>query len=227
MCDRGIQQLREDEAVELLRNLREEHPQLRRMARREPEDFLRLLEQRTGIVAEVGQVRHHGELVPVYEFRHLTFQEYLAGLALVWGHFPSADRNHRLAERVAPLAGRITTPDEGEAGVIESWREPLRLCLASCDYADDALLAILTPAAGEDAATARTRAVQAALCLADEPNVTEAVAEEVLRAFVAHIDTSDGGDDGESTLDTAARELAGSSWGRFARSPGVRGVPAP
>ncbi|MGH8887002.1 MAG: SIR2 family protein [Egibacteraceae bacterium] len=111
MCDRGVQQLREDEAVGLLRDLREEYPQLRRVARREPEDFLRLLEARTGILTEAGEVRHDGELVPVYEFRHLTFQEYLAGLALVCGHFPGAGRSHSLVERVTAVAGRISVPE--------------------------------------------------------------------------------------------------------------------
>ncbi|MGH8901293.1 MAG: HEAT repeat domain-containing protein [Egibacteraceae bacterium] len=213
MCDRGVQQLRQDEVVGLLHDLRQEYPQLRRVAWREPEDFLRLLERRTGILTESGEVRHDGELVPVYEFRHLTFQEYLAGLALVCGHFPGADRSRRLAERVAPLAARITMPKGGEPAVVASWREPLRLCLAACNDADadPTLLAILTPSAGEDAAcTGRARAVQAARCLADEPNVSETVADEVLRAFVRYIDATDGGDRDATTLDTAARELASS-----------------
>ncbi len=214
MCDRGAQQLREDEAVELLRELREHYPQLRRVRRREPEDFLRLLEHRTGIVKQSGEVRHDGELVPVYEFRHLTFQEYLAGLALVCAHFPGADRDRSLAQRVEPLAARIAVPEAGEAGVAESWREPLRLCLAACHDADDALLAILTPIAGEDAAAARARAVQAARCLADEPNVTEKVADDILRVFVRTIDATDGSELDETVLHTAARELASSDWGR-------------
>ncbi|MGH8898514.1 MAG: NACHT domain-containing protein, partial [Egibacteraceae bacterium] len=213
MCDRGVQQLRFDEAVGLLWEFRESYPQLRSVTRREPEDFLRLLERRTGILTETGEVRHDGQLMPVYEFRHLTFQEYLAGLALVCGHCPGANRHRSLAERVGVAAARISVPEAGEASVAASWREPLRLCLAACNDADadETLLAVLTPAAGEDAAvTDRARAVQAARCLVDEPNVTEPVADQVLRAFVLHIDATDG--ESETTLDTAARELAGSDW---------------
>jgi predicted NACHT family NTPase len=215
MCDRGVQQLRHDEAVGLLNHLWEEFPHLRRVTRREPEDFLRLLERRIGILTETGEVRHHGDLVPVYEFRHLTFQEYLAGLALISGHFPGADRSRSLAERVAPLAARISVPESGEAAVAASWREPLRLCLTACNDADaDAtLLTILTPPDNEDAtATGRARAIMAARCLADEPNVTEPVAHEVLRAFVTHIDAADSTEEGGTNLHTAARELAGSDW---------------
>ena len=57
MCDRGIQQLREDEAIDLLSELRASYEQLRRVRRREPEDFLRLLERRTAIVKQSGEVR--------------------------------------------------------------------------------------------------------------------------------------------------------------------------
>ncbi|MGH8906507.1 MAG: HEAT repeat domain-containing protein, partial [Egibacteraceae bacterium] len=217
MCDRGVQQLRHDQVVGLLGDLRREYPHLWPVARRDPEDFLRLLERRTGIVVESGEVRHDGRLIPVYEFRHLTFQEYLAGLALVCGHIPGR-RDGGLDERVAPLAGRISAPETGEAAVAESWREPLRLCLAACNHddVDGALLAVLLPAEGEDAAaTARARAVQAARCLADEPNVTEGVAESVLQALVRHIGGEDGRDGAGTTLDTAVRELAASDlWAR-------------
>jgi len=60
--------------------------------------------------------------------------------------------------------------------VSESWREALRLLVADCkdDDVDEVLLSILNPLQGEDEAkTGRPRAVLAALCLADEPNVSE------------------------------------------------------
>ena len=90
MCGRGEQQLRRDEVIKLLDQMREEYPQVHAIATTGLE-FLDQLERRTGIVIEAGEVRHRGRPVPVYEFRHLTFQEYLAGLALVDGlGFPAA-----------------------------------------------------------------------------------------------------------------------------------------
>jgi len=151
-------------------------------------------------------------LVPVYEFRHLTFQEYLAGLALVRGHFPGHDKTKRLAERIAPLAG-ITVEKNREFVVSENWREALRLCIASCndDDVDEAIEAILIPLPTEDAEkTTRPRAVLAALCLADEPNVSGETGNEILKIFVKQADGRDGGED--SLIDKAITSLVSSDW---------------
>jgi len=106
MCRRGVQRLREDEILELLDNVRKDYPNIRPLKKHRAEDFLHLLERRTSILVEAGTVRHNGLPVPVFEFRHLTFQEYLAGLALVEGRFPSHNKSLSLAERITPLAGQ-------------------------------------------------------------------------------------------------------------------------
>jgi HEAT repeat protein len=226
MCDRGVQQLNEHEMIELLEQIRQERPENHMVKQNTPGKFLHLLEHRTGILVQVGDVRHNGIPVPVFEFRHLTFQEYLAGLALVQGYFPKRDRSRSLAQNVAPLAGRISEVSSRrlntEPEVTENWREALRLCVASCndDDVDKVLQAILKPLEGEDAeTTARPRAVMAALCLADEPNVSEEVAREVLQEFVRQIGESDGnGPFVATTVDAAAMELAASQWTPMLRS---------
>ncbi len=102
MCRRGVQQLREDEIVSLLERMREEYPNVRPLKKHEPEEFLRLLERRTGILIEAGEVRYKGRPMPVFEFRHLTFQEYLAALALVDGRFPGRDKSKSLVNKSLP-----------------------------------------------------------------------------------------------------------------------------
>ncbi|MGX9726926.1 MAG: NACHT domain-containing protein [Candidatus Electronema sp. VV] len=182
MCKDGIQQIREDQALELLRRMREEYLHIHPLRQHSPEEFLSLLERRTGMMIQSGHSRHNGLEVPVYEFRHLTFQEYLAGIALVQGHYQGRDKNKRLAEVIAPLAGQVGDYRfVGNSMVKENWQEALRLCLAACndDDADAALLAILRPLPGETG-TARGRAIQAALCLIDEPNVFENTKNEVI-----------------------------------------------
>lgn len=220
MCDRGVQQLREDEILELLERMREEYPQIHAVKKHTPEDFLRLLEGRTGILTEVGHVRHHGRPAPVFEFRHLTFQEYLAGLALVAGHFPGRDRSHTLAQNIAPLAGRTGEEvidqriDRKELTVTENWREALRLCVASCndDDVDGALQAVLALMEGEDAETiTRPRAIMAALCLADEPNAGEETAQAVLHALVMQV-RSEVEERFAPGVRNAAIELGSSRW---------------
>jgi predicted NACHT family NTPase len=71
MCDRGTQQLREDEALELLSRVREEYPQIHPMRQHSPEEFLTLLERRTGLLIQSGHTPHNGQSVPVYEFATL------------------------------------------------------------------------------------------------------------------------------------------------------------
>lgn len=224
MCADGIQQVRDDQSLDLLRQVRIDYPQIHALQQHSPEEFLALLERRTGLLIQSGYTRHHGHSVPVYEFRHLTFQEYLTGIALVQGHYRGRNKGQSLAEVIAPLAGQVGESrfgrSFGESGfgppdtaVVENWREALRLCLAACndEAVDAALLAILRPLPGETG-TARPRAVMAALCLADEPNVSETVANEILRVLAAEVCESDGKGAVFSSLDAAAMDLAASRW---------------
>ena len=218
MCADGIQQIREDQAIDLLRRCRDDYPNIHPMRQHGPEELLALLERRTGLLVQSGHLRHLGQTVPVYEFRHLTIQEYLAGLALVQGHHRGRDKACTLAETIAPLAGQVGLSSFGEyrdsdSAVVENWREALRLCLAICpdDQVDAALGAILQPLPTE-AETARPRAVLAGLCLADEPNVSDAVAREVMQALIAVVGEEDGVGFVRTSLDAAVMDLAGSRW---------------
>lgn len=220
MCERGIQQIREDEIILLLEQMRTEYSQIHALQRHRPEEFVQILERRTGILVRSGHVRHRGRPIPVFEFRHLTFQEYLAGLALVDGRFPHRDRSKSLAQNVVPLAGQVielnpTAHQDASVGNSENWSEALRLCVASCndDDVDDVLLAILTVAGNEDSdKTARSRAILAALALADEPNASENVALEILRSLVKQITATDGSPPIRTGLDAAIEELSTSRW---------------
>jgi len=226
MCRRGEQRLREDEIVALLEEVRVNYAHIRPLHKHSAEEFLKILQRRTSILIEVGTEKYDGLLVPVYEFRHLTFQEYLAGLALVRGHFPGHDKTKRLAERIAPLAGitvekNVNWGKEKEFVVSENWREALRLCIASCndDDVDEAIEAILTPLPTEDAEkTARPRAVLATLCLADEPNVSEEMVNKVLQRIAQQVDEKDGWgknntwENVNTSLDAATMELTYSQW---------------
>ena len=218
MCDRGVQRLDEDEVLALFGELREKYPNLYAVQQHTPNDFLRLLERRTGLLIQAGLVRRNNHEVPVYEFRHLTFQEYLAACALVDGYHPGPDPKPPLAERIAPLAGRTTerplrwSEEDTEPTVVESWRETLRLCVALCTSAnvDPMLDAILTSQPGEAPGGARARAVQAAGCLADEPNAGEACARHIIAQLTAMIDNRDR--TAHSTIAKTCQELAASRW---------------
>jgi len=216
MCRRGEQRLREDEVLVLLEEIREKHSQRKThpLHTHSPEEFLKILKHRTSILMEVGIMKHNGLLVPVYEFRHLTFQEYLASLALLQGEFLECDKKKPLAQWIAPLAGKIEEV-KGEFVVSENWREALRLCISNCNLndVDEAIEAVLTPLNTEDAAkTIRPRAILAALCLADEPNVSEDVGNHVLQVFSQQVGKYDGMGNINTSLDATVIELSHSVW---------------
>ncbi|MER6825024.1 NACHT domain-containing protein [Streptosporangium sp. NPDC000563] len=50
--------------------------------------FVRRVEERSSLLTASGVTIEYGQLVDVYEFKHLTFQEYLAALAIANGYLP-------------------------------------------------------------------------------------------------------------------------------------------
>ncbi|MEO5912812.1 MAG: HEAT repeat domain-containing protein [Luteolibacter sp.] len=225
MCRRGVQRMTDDEVLELLDNLRVEYPKIRSVRSRDPREFLKHLEQRSSILIRSGGAwqKNNPTEKPVWEFRHLTFQEYLAARALLDGRYPGRGKPKSLAEQVAPLAGAMETVKNRasrrdgteEHDVPESWREALRLLVSDCkdDDVDDVLLAILNPMDGEDAVkTGRPRAVLAALCLADEPNVSEENAQKAISVFTSKVGEEDGTGRIETPLARAAMEVGASIW---------------
>ena len=228
MCDRGVQQLRRDEILELIAQMRIQYPHVHQARNHTSEEFLHLLEARTGLLVEAGRPLHLGMYMPVYEFRHLTFQEFLAATALVNDRFPGRDATRSLADNVAPLAGRteertnfprrrarsLTWMLPGEVSVVENWREALRLCASICrdSEVDGVVRGILIPLAGEPETTQRARAILAALCVADEPNVSEETVKEVFRTFASQVKEGDGSGFANTNASTAAIELSVTRW---------------
>ncbi|MFP4439887.1 MAG: NACHT domain-containing protein [Chloroflexaceae bacterium] len=99
MGRRGVQRLDADDILTLFEQVRQDYPNVRAMRRRSPEEFLQLLEARSSILIKSGgswrdeQRREE----PVWEFRHLTLQEYLAARALLDRRYPGRNRQHRPA----------------------------------------------------------------------------------------------------------------------------------
>ena len=65
-------------------------------------ELVKRIEDRSILLIQSGQMVKDGVLRPVYEFKHLTFQEYLAAVALTHGYFKDADDAGELDELVEP-----------------------------------------------------------------------------------------------------------------------------
>lgn len=107
MCA-GKQTATEKELLELLEEAREKHPNIKRYAKDSPHDFLKRVELRSSLLLEAGHQMEGGRTVPFYQFRHLTFQEYLAAVAVTEGHY---QRFHQDDTVLTPLRKYLLTDE--------------------------------------------------------------------------------------------------------------------
>jgi len=89
MLDAGTQRISLADLTKLLTQARQQMPELLAYARMSVDDFVSRIELRSSLLSMSGYEIEDGRLVPVYEFRHLTFQEYLTALAIVEGYYPN------------------------------------------------------------------------------------------------------------------------------------------
>ncbi len=82
MCRRGVPRLDENAVLRTLATMRMTFQNLEDIRRQTPASFVRQVEARTALLIQAGHERLAGTLVPVYEFRHLSFQD-LAAWAMV------------------------------------------------------------------------------------------------------------------------------------------------
>lgn len=116
----GKQTATENELLTLLADAREKLPSIKRYAKDSPHDFLKRVELRSSLLLEAGRQMEGGRTVPFYQFRHLTFQEYLAAVAVTEGHY----RNYLQTDTIlTPLAANL---------LAEEWKEvvPMAAVLA-------------------------------------------------------------------------------------------------
>jgi predicted NACHT family NTPase len=127
----GKQTATEKELLHLLEYARERVPQIRLYAQDTPSDFLRRVELRSSLLVEGGSVSEGGRTVPFYQFRHLTFQEFLTAVAVVDGHYVEYSTTHSL---LTPLQPFLTNPE---------WKEVIPMAAVLAGKRAEPLLAAL------------------------------------------------------------------------------------
>jgi hypothetical protein len=131
----GKQTATEKELLAILDEARDRVPKIRRYAKDTPHDFLKRVELRSSLLIEAGHQIEDGQTVPFYQFRHLTFQEYLSAVACVEGHYLDYYKNHSV---LTPLSPHLMS---------EEWKEvvPMAAVLAR-KQAEPLLSALVTEA---------------------------------------------------------------------------------
>jgi hypothetical protein len=137
----GTQTATETELLALFEQARENVPQISRYAKDSPQEFLRRVELRSSLLVEAGRQADRGATVPFYQFRHLTFQEYLAAVAAVDGHYPGYAKTDTV---LTPLADHLTADD---------WREVVPMSAVLARKSAEPLMAALV----EQGSTLRRR----------------------------------------------------------------------
>lgn len=131
MMRAGKQTVTESELLELLVRARDEAPRARHFAVDPPDVFLKRVELRSSLLVEVGRREEGGRTTPFYQFRHLTFQEYLAAVAVVEGHTPGYRHGDNILK---PLQDYLTA---------EEWKEVVPMTAALAKNNAEPLLAAL------------------------------------------------------------------------------------
>jgi hypothetical protein len=102
MMEKGTQRIGQRALARVLQQARQElEPELR-FVEISAMGFIERIEYRSSLLIQTGHDTIDGELQPVYEFRHLTFQEYLAARGYVEEQYPGRSDGKALLRLVEP-----------------------------------------------------------------------------------------------------------------------------
>ena len=105
MTRQGTQRLSRSTLLALLREARSNMPDELAYARLSPGELLDRIESRISLLVQAGFDVEDGQLEPHFEFKHLTFQEYLAALACVKGWNEDGSTTHNAPTVLADFYG--------------------------------------------------------------------------------------------------------------------------
>lgn len=166
MMNEGVQQIGRKRLLKLLQGARDEMQEELQFTPISPAQFIERIEYRSSLLMQTGHEKINEELQPVYEFRHLTFQEYLAARGFVEEQYPGRNDGQSLVDLLAP---HFTE---------ERWREVIPLAAVIAGRKADPLVRRLTSVAREGLSTSKGSNTKVSAitplrqCLLDEVQIT-------------------------------------------------------
>ena len=116
MTKNGQQTISAKELEDCLIKAREQMPEILGYTKISPSDFIKRVELRSSLLILSGHKRlDSGELIAIYEFLHLSFQEYLTAKAIVKEYIPQSDISDKIVDIIKPHIKN------------ESWKEVIPL----------------------------------------------------------------------------------------------------
>lgn len=196
MMRQGKQRIGKRQLLKLLQQAQKELEAELAYAEVKPNEFIDRVEYRSSLLMQTGYEESGGVLEEVYEFRHLTFQEYLAARGLVEEQYPGRDDATEISELLEPYFGD------------ELWREVIPLAAVMANRKAERLIQRLTKNCSEERAH-DFRKIPAALllrqCILDEIQVKESTLRDAVRQL-ARLDH-------EEKLETFATQILRGKFG--------------
>jgi hypothetical protein len=181
MMFEGVQKISRPRLASLLQEARDALPTELGYVKGTVDQFIHRVEDRSSLLMMTGHDVEDGRLAEFFEFRHLTFQEFLTARAMVEGWHPAREEGDTLASVLEPHLEK------------EEWREVIPLAAVLGGKATEALIQRLTEKAGklEGIVPGDKDPVLLALgnCLADEAAARPETIRSAIRQLV-HFGTS-------------------------------------
>ena len=116
MTKNGQQTITSDELNSCLIDARKEMPEILGYTNVSPSEFIKRVESRSSLLIMSGHKRlESGNIAAVYEFLHLSFQEYLTAKAIVKRFIPKSDAESKIVDIIKPNVNN------------ENWKEVIPL----------------------------------------------------------------------------------------------------
>ncbi|MFF2212237.1 NACHT domain-containing protein [Streptomyces antibioticus] len=210
------------ELRDMFNRARREMPEILSFARVSSASFIERVEERSSLVIRSGSIIEDGQLRPLYEFNHLTFQEYLTALAAVESWHPDRDQCDDILALLEPYLNDASwtevVPLATVMGGIRHAKEIVRRIVDLLKETDpESGTGGVASGDGYDDIWESPLYMNLRSCLGDGAPIPPALASEALDVLITHSDEGDGVVDGilTSRFSEMLTEVAWEGYRRF------------